>query len=364
MNKWIFKDNNLDLIRLLAALQVAILHSWEYILPDYSKNIFLSFISIFPGVPIFFFISGMLISKSFERSPSLFSYTKNRILRLYPALFLCVSINILLIYSTGYFEKINADVGDIFILFIAKSSILQIYNPDFMRLFGDGVLNGSLWTIFVELQFYFLIPFIYMILVKNHKVNNFILTSLILLFIGFNYLLTSNQGGTVLWKLFRVSFLPWFYMFLFGIFVQKNFETLSKLLNKISLIYIFAVYIFLAFVFSYLGYAPSNHISPVLFFVLSLLIVSFAYSKGRITSYYKTIFKGNDFSYGIYLWHMVFVNHFLYYNLMNNHLYLVIISVLYFSTAFVSWHFIEHPALKLKKYTIKMQPEALRQIST
>ena len=54
--------NNFDLIRLFAATQVAISHissHLEIAIPG------LSFLSYFPGVPIFFFISGYLIYQSF-----------------------------------------------------------------------------------------------------------------------------------------------------------------------------------------------------------------------------------------------------------------------------------------------------------
>lgn len=47
---------------------------------------FLAFIDLFPGVPIFFFISGFLISKSFEENSVLKEYALNRILRIYPGL--------------------------------------------------------------------------------------------------------------------------------------------------------------------------------------------------------------------------------------------------------------------------------------
>lgn len=39
-------------------------------------------------------------------------------------------------------------------------SFVQFYNPDWLRGFGTGVLNGSLWSIPVELQYYVLLPFL------------------------------------------------------------------------------------------------------------------------------------------------------------------------------------------------------------
>jgi peptidoglycan/LPS O-acetylase OafA/YrhL len=44
---------------------------------------------------------------------------------------------------------------------LAQLSIVQFYNPDFLRGYGVGVLNGSLWTISVELQFYVMLPWVW-----------------------------------------------------------------------------------------------------------------------------------------------------------------------------------------------------------
>ena len=64
------KTNNFDLIRLAAALQVAFIHAVADLgvaAPWPLRPI----AEWFPGVPIFFFISGFLISKSFEKEDNL-----------------------------------------------------------------------------------------------------------------------------------------------------------------------------------------------------------------------------------------------------------------------------------------------------
>jgi peptidoglycan/LPS O-acetylase OafA/YrhL len=158
---WKFKENSLDAMRLLAASEVAIEHTFEFMLDERPDNLFFDILELFPGVPIFFFISGYLISKAYERSPNNWEYAKNRILRLYPALIICVAVNIMMVGATGYFSISQASNSDIALLFLGKTTFFQFYNPDFMRAFGDGVLNGSLWTICVELQFYILTPLLY-----------------------------------------------------------------------------------------------------------------------------------------------------------------------------------------------------------
>lgn len=41
-------------------------------------------------------------------------------------------------------------------------SVVQFYNPDLLRGYGVGVLNGSVWTIPVELQYYAVLPLLYL----------------------------------------------------------------------------------------------------------------------------------------------------------------------------------------------------------
>ncbi|MBK8972421.1 MAG: acyltransferase family protein [Hahellaceae bacterium] len=108
LSDFVFGTNNFDLIRLLAALQVTLIHGLEHLgigMPFLLNQI----IQSIPGVPIFFVISGYLISASFERRKSLANYYFNRFLRVYPGLWFCLLISILSVVcvypvSTSLFE--------------------------------------------------------------------------------------------------------------------------------------------------------------------------------------------------------------------------------------------------------------------
>ena len=123
---WTFRENSLDAIRLIAASQVAILHTCEFMLEGKATGIFFDLLRLFPGVPIFFFVSGYLISKSYECSPSLTKYAKNRFLRLYPALIICVAVNLVMVFSVGYFSQVDAGFFDVGLLFLAKNNIFPV----------------------------------------------------------------------------------------------------------------------------------------------------------------------------------------------------------------------------------------------
>src|SRR5689334_19790981 len=83
-----FKPNNFDLLRILAATQVLVVHSARHL--GLAKPPWWWLLEAFPGVPIFFAISGFLIAASYERSSTLRNYARNRFLRICPGLWCCV----------------------------------------------------------------------------------------------------------------------------------------------------------------------------------------------------------------------------------------------------------------------------------
>src|SRR5579863_3316686 len=99
--------NNFDLIRLAAALQVAGTHTLPYFVPESRSWYPLRFIELFPGVPVFFFVSGFLISKSFENNSNLAEYARNRALRIYPGLIVCFLASLAAVALTGYFSAVH-----------------------------------------------------------------------------------------------------------------------------------------------------------------------------------------------------------------------------------------------------------------
>lgn len=354
--KKIFKVNNFDIIRLIAAFQVAIQHIVYHLEVEHVAPTIFKLLNLFPGVPVFFFISGFLISKSYENNPIITEYAKNRILRIYPALIICTVLAALSVYLSAYFSKTHAGVSEIVILILGQISIFQFYNPNFMRAFGTGVLNGSLWTITVELQFYIVIPILYWIfgLAKPTNKSNTKIVLLILFFMVFHiarYHFIKEYKENLLFKLWGVSFFPWIYMFLVGVLFQKNFSTLYRLLSG-KVLYVLPVYLVCSyFLVHYFGWeiGIGNGINPVLFFLLAILIFSFAYSYSALSS---NIFKGNDISYGVYIYHIPVVNLLIYYGYITNASYVFVAIVVITLIAIASWLLIEKPSMKLKKHPL------------
>lgn len=340
-------NNNFDLIRLFAAMQVAIVHASIHL--EY-ENYFISILKMFPGVPIFFFISGFLIFASFEKSNTspnpLRNFFFKRILRLYPALLLCLVFSVFSIWFNGYLEGITLNLKDFLIWVLAQATFLQFYNPEFLRAYGIGVINGSLWTVSVELQFYILMPLIFILIKKNCK---YLLLFMLITLVLVNFLNNEfNPKETFEGKLLNVSFIPWLYMFLIGSLFFYYKKYLIPLIHKVHFIPAFILYWLTNYPFSLYGYV-NNSITIFSYLALVILIMKCAL---KFPSLSNTILKKNDFSYGIYIFHMPIINYVIYkgYNGSLGFVLSVFITII---LAIISWFAVERPCLRMKKYELR-----------
>lgn len=334
--------NNFDLLRLFAALQVAMTHSSIYL--DHQYFLF-SYLYIVPGVPIFFFLSGYLIYGSYESSfknpDPLKNFYYKRFLRLYPALWVCLLFSISLVFISGYFSSVNVKGTDALTWILSQLTFFQFYNPDFLKGFGLGALNGALWTVSVELQFYILFPVVYKIL-QQSKIIIFIVFIFFIILNIFNSM--SNDQDSFLMKLFGYSFAPWFYMFLCGAFFARFKEYLRPILN-INIFILFLVFIG-TYILSdyYFDIGWGNSINPISYFVMIAIVINFAF---LIPTLSNRILKKNDISYGVYIFHMPIINFLLYKYGTGEIQYLIaIISTIIIGV--LSWVLIERPALRMK----------------
>jgi len=340
--------NNFDLIRLFAALQVALAHMSINL--DHSYSI-LKFLSLFPGVPIFFFLSGYLIYGSYESSfknENIFLnfYTK-RFFRIYPGLFVCLLFSIILVLISGYISIGDINFKDVFFWFVSQLTFFQFYNPDFLRGFGVGVLNGALWTISIELQFYILFPIVYRLMEQKKLIIFSIIFLFIILNISFNYF-TRHYTDTILLKLFNVSFAPWFYMFLGGAFFAKFKEYISSILN-INIFGLLLALIVTYLISNNLGLSYGNKLNPLSYILIVAIMIHVAFTYPNLSN---LLLRKNDFSYGIYIYHMPIVNFILYnYGTGSAQYFVAFFGTI--SVALLSWFLIEKPSMKLKKNALR-----------
>lgn len=338
-----FKVNNFDLIRIFAATQVLITHSIIHLqikIPHY----LLLFLNKFPGVPIFFLVSGYLISASYERTNNLKSYIQNRCLRIYPGLIVCVLVTIVALSFMG-FNFFNLEA----IPWLFCQVVGLIYTPKFLSGFGFGSYNGSLWTIPVELQFYFVLPVIYFFLKATRKKHVWFFL-IFCLFLIISYIIlqkfpNEQEDGKepLAQKLLRYSFIPHFFIFLLGANMQRLNLYKSPLIYGKGLIWL-TIYL----VFSFL--VPDW---PINFFLerilLGFCILSIAYTLPYLSN---KLLKGNDISYGVYIYHGLILSIFFQLKMFYKIEYLLLIFLASYILGYLSWIFIEKTFIKKKKQTI------------
>jgi len=345
------RPNNFDLIRLLAAMQVVISHGIRHLeLGDMNWFGLKTLLSCFPGVPIFFVISGFLVSASFERSKSTKAYFVNRALRIFPALWVCFGIGVLSVLVLKPDAIMNASKSELTSWVFAQLTMFQTFNPDFLRDYGAGVLNGSLWTIPVELEFYFVIPFLYLVFRNSSRKTTLIcLSGLVVLFMVVNQVFNYGFGSsskTIWYKLFKYSMFPYLWLFIVGIVAQQNFDKIRPIFEG-KIFYWLVVHFVAVFVTFKIGLPfGSNHPFPLCGLSLAGLTLASAFSFREISN---KLLRHNDISYGIYIYHMIVANALIHLNMTGKLSHLLLLLVITLSVSYLSWLVVEAPCMKLKK---------------
>ncbi|MGC4014667.1 MAG: acyltransferase [Luteolibacter sp.] len=168
------RENNFDLLRLVAALQIMLTH---YVNHTHFSVPWLNIrgvIKSFSGIAMLFTISGFLIFASFDNSRNIKEYARNRFLRIYPALWTIISFMLIILVVLGYINSSNVFSSNFIFWIITQASFLQFYTPGMLRGFGVGTPNGSFWTIPVEMSFYILVPLFFWLTGKTKRNKNLV----------------------------------------------------------------------------------------------------------------------------------------------------------------------------------------------
>lgn len=323
-------------MRLIFATQVVLTHTAIHTglaLPN--------FISHFPGVPAFFFVSGFLIYASYSHTPGR-RYFENRFLRVYPGLlFVTFGGGCIALVAHGWNDLFEN--GTSYVLwFIAHTTLGQAYNPEFLRDVGVGVINGSLWTLTTEILFYLSVP----IIVWMERRFRFILLILFALSfaiyaIGPQFLSVTIYRDKSIYDLLALTPVAWGWMFVSGILAVKHFNHLKRWLPYFPWVIVpMTAMIFLGD--GSLFGSSGNRLGVFYFSCYVAMVLWFAFA--------ARFFRLNvDLSYGAYIWHMPVINLLL---VLSNPSAWLAISLTFF-IATLSWFVVEKPALRLKRQSLK-----------
>lgn len=335
------RANNFTLLRLIAALAVLYGHSYALSLGHGEDPISDFLISIWGeslpslAVDLFFVTSGFLVTGSFMKRENLFTFIEARALRIYPGLFVAILFCVFVVGSIFTVDPVSDYLRSPSVWSYIKNNFILVggiqFNLPSVFLTNPYPIsvNGSLWTLPVEVTMYFWVAVLgSLALLRDVKVFNLLFLVLCFLFIQSispgRFSLGYDPRSLHLGFLFLLG--GWFYI------------------NRASVSFNYAWLIglgVLAFIANSYGF--SLFVKSVLFAYAVLFIA--LHPSVRMPS----LDRYGDISYGLYIYAfpvqqaiagsidkvsplgMVFSS-------------LVITSIL----AILSWRFVEEPALKLK----------------
>ncbi len=292
------------------------------------------------GVAIFFAISGYLVTASLLASQGLVVFFSKRILRIFPGLIVVV---LLTAFALGpvmttltpmeYFHH-QATRDYLF------NILLWIHFPlpgVFVNLPEAGGVNGSLWTLPIEASMYVLLALLAVFGTMQQKIRTF---SVILFFIGFAHLASGpSHKALYVWRIG-----PAIECMKFGVYFFSG-VMLYELRNLIP----WRTDIALALLALWILTFKTRYGICSMFVAIPYTTIFLGRSSNQIISNFG---KYGDFSYGIYIYAFPIQQSLIEIFGKNLSPYLFFFYSLGITTcfAFLSWHLVERPALRLKEW--------------
>lgn len=326
------RQNSLNIMRLFAALAVIYGHA-SAVTGRGPSDIFLQFVGYkFIGgvaVDVFFVISGFLITASAMSGKGFRYFVASRLLRIYPALVVCV---LLLVFLLGPLLTVSSDYlqsPQTWKYFFNNLTAYrtEYFLPGVFSELHDPAVNGSLWSLPVEIRLYCIVGIGLIVGVFSTKqIFNLLFFSVIIL-------------GYFAPEVFSKLFEPENHrhvalMFMIGSFCWINRDYI--LVNPICL-------------FVLLIFAASLHGTEKFSFAYILLLpyLVFYIAIGHWGAWFNRL---GDYSYGVYLYgwpcQSIVIMALPEISNIGN---VALAGVLAMFLAFFSWHLIEKPSLKLKE---------------
>jgi peptidoglycan/LPS O-acetylase OafA/YrhL len=338
------RNNNFNLIRIVAALAVLITHSYDLVgsADPVGQSLGMTMGSI--AVDVFFITSGFLVTASLLTRQSIIEFIWARVLRIYPALLVLVvfTVFVLGVYFTtlplsAYFTSSRTYT------YLLKCSTLISSGVPF-KLPGvfennpyKSAVNGSIWTMPYEVRMYVILAAVWFVLriTRSYKLKAFQLIVIIYAVLSGLYVLAIPFYFPTINYLVKFSFM---------FFTGASFYVLKEHIHLSPLLF-WLIVIALAFAIGnvhlfYVTYTVS--IAYLLFFMAYV-------PSGHIRKYNRL----GDYSYGLYIWafpvqqsvaalipgvsvtYMIFIS--------------AAVSIL---LAVISWHILERRALSLKDHYV------------
>jgi peptidoglycan/LPS O-acetylase OafA/YrhL len=326
-------ENNFEFIRISSAALVIFGHSYPLHGLGFVPSI------AFVGVPtwavyIFFSLSGYLVGKSFTNSITFKVYLKKRFYRIFPGLTSTILFTILLggfISSSGL---VNYWLRHQWLSYLRNLLLYPVYSIS--DLFSTnpypGVINGSIWTIPIEVFCYISIPL--MVYKKLRRFSNVVLLIIVFLCGYLSIILPTGENRLVFYGTAIKDGLSVAVYFFGGCFLANISPKFLRfdlaLLVMLSNMLLFSIRPSLALHMTWL--------------VLPYVIITFGMAKTPLIS---RIGNYGDPSYGMYLLGWPIQQAVIYFWPQLSHLASVIlVFLIVIPLSYISWWGLEKPLLK------------------
>jgi peptidoglycan/LPS O-acetylase OafA/YrhL len=307
--------NNFDLIRLMAALQVAQTHVSGILSLPVKPHAFAFFLPQFPGVPIFFVVSGFLVTQSYRYgSGGVVSYFARRALRIYPALWVNITLIVLLLAVSGSLstEIRGPRLGQwLLVTFLMGSEIAGNFFTGIITKAGGfypHFPSGVTWTLVVEIGFYILLPIILIGRLNDRRyawISLAAWTIISLLASHYYFYLKLTSPDATVTKVLSINTITYLWEFLIGATCSIYWDRLrvffeGRFLHWLPVYLCAVVLIHIYFHVDDFNSYESAECMELVSLLMAGVVLSFAFTWPNAAS----ILRGNDLSYGIYLYHM------------------------------------------------------------
>jgi len=175
--------NTLDTFRFLSILSVMLFHYFSLWIPSMNRP------SLYPygekfnffsygylGVEFFFMISGFVIAFTLTKTTSFRNFWIKRLIRLFPAMLICSIFNFVvavILDTNSNFPNSHSFKNLVFSLTFLSPELI---NEFFSNSLSVNYLNGGYWSLWPEIQFYFVASILFFFDKKHFVRNIFIFT--------------------------------------------------------------------------------------------------------------------------------------------------------------------------------------------
>lgn len=332
--------NNFDFVRVLAAFCVILSH--QFALMGLSEPSVLDVHSIGGfGVLLFFSISGYLVAMSWDADPNSFRFLAKRFLRIWPGLAVVI---LLAAFVLGPLVS-DLSLHDYYLHPLIDEYLknLQFNLRDQLPLAFAGnalptAINGSIWTIPIEVQCYALLGLLGVTGLLRYR---WVIAAMTILTVV-AYAVVEARGDRIVtllhWRPEQRFMLEFSLFFFAGVLYHKLDIKLSVQRQRLALV--------LCWAGALIAYAMHR---PFLSLWLAVPMTTLVFGTASIP-YIRQTGKFGDISYGLYLYAFPVQQTYIW--LFRDTLsWFTILGLVYITTAclaFVSWHLVEKPMLRLK----------------